>query len=103
MSHFAQIENGIVQRVIVAEQTYIDRQPGMWVQVSYNTRGGEHALGGKPLRKNYPGPGWTYDEQRDAFIAPQPEPVDGYGEWTLNEVTCLWEPPLGYVFPQPKG
>jgi hypothetical protein len=62
-----------------------------WKQTSYNTQGGVHTLGGTPLRKNYAGTGFTYDEARDAFIAPQP-----YPSWTLNEDTCRWEGPVAY-------
>ena len=101
MAHFAQIENGIVTQVIVAEADYIDTKPGMWVKCSYNTRGGVHLTGGEPLRKNYPGPGWTYDAIRDAFIPPQPADIDGYGPYILNEDTCLWAAPAGYVPPLP--
>tara|TARA_R100001510_G_scaffold6117_1_gene4858 strand:- start:472 stop:852 length:381 start_codon:yes stop_codon:yes gene_type:complete len=61
----------------------------VWKQTSYNTRGGEHILGGTPLRKNYAGVGFTYDQIRDAFIPPQP-----FSSWTLNETTCLWDPPI---------
>lgn len=85
MSHFAKIENGIVTQVIVAEQEFVDTQPGEWVQTSYNTYGGEHP-NGTPLRKNYAGIGFTYDSDRDAFIPPKPE-----GNFVLNEDTCLWE------------
>ena len=95
MAHFAKIEDGIVTSVIVAEQEYIDTKEGTWVQTSYNTRGGKHYApnswtedGGTPLRKNYAGIGYTYDEDRDAFIPPQP-----YPSWTLNETTCGWKPP----------
>ena len=31
------------------------------------------------------------DNEKDAFIAPQP-----YNSWTLNETTCLWEAPVNY-------
>jgi hypothetical protein len=89
MSHFAKVENGIVANVIVAEQDVIDT--GIfghgWVQTSYNTHGGQHPEG-RPLRKNYAGIGYAYDEQRDAFIPPQP-----YASWLLNEDTCLWDAP----------
>jgi hypothetical protein len=60
-------------------------------RTSYNTRGGQHANGGTPYRKNYAGIGYTYDEQRDAFISPKPFP-----SWVLNENTCLWDAPLPY-------
>jgi len=61
----------------------------IWKQTSYNTFGGVHQLGGTPLRKNYAGIGFTYDEDRDAFIPPKP-----YSSWVLNETTCLWESPI---------
>lgn len=97
MSHFAELGAGdIVLRVIVAEQDFIDTLPGTWLQCSYNTHGGVHSLGGTPLRMNYPGVGWTYDSGRDAFIPPQPPDIDGFGAWTLDESTCLWQPPAGY-------
>ena len=91
MSHFAKIEDGIVTTVIVAEQDFIDTQEGTWVQTSYNTYGGQHSQGGTPLRKNYAGINYVYDSTRDAFYTPQP-----YPSWTLNETTCIWEPPVAY-------
>jgi len=91
MSHFAKIEDGVVTQVIVAEQDFIDTQSGTWVQTSYNTHGGQHSQGGTPLRKNYAGINYIYDSTRDAFYTPQP-----YPSWTLNETTCLWEPPVAY-------
>lgn len=93
MAHFAKVLDGKVVQIIVAEpeffETFVDSSPGEWIQTSYNTHGGQHKLGGTPLRKNYAGIGYTYDRQRDAFIPPQP-----YASWTLNEETCLWEPPV---------
>ena len=92
MGHFAKIENGVVTQVIVAEQEIIDSGVfgNGWVQTSYNTYGGQHPQG-KPLRKNYAGIGFTYDEQKDAFIPPKP-----FQSWTLNEQTCLWDSPVPY-------
>jgi hypothetical protein len=60
----------------------------IWKQTSYNTHGGVHSTGGTPLRKNHAGIGYTYDEDRDAFIAPKL-----YASWILNEETCQWEAP----------
>lgn len=93
MAHFAKVENGIVTQVIVAEQEYIDtlEDSSKWIQTSYNTYGGIHKLGGTLLRKNYAGVGYTYDSERDAFIAPQPFP-----SWVLNEESCVWESPIPY-------
>lgn len=91
MAHFAQVENGVVTQVIVADQDviYSGAFGAGWVQTSYNTQGGQHRFGGAPFRKNYAGIGYTYDPQRDAFIPPQPFP-----SWTLDEDTCLWQAPV---------
>ena len=99
MAHFAKVNNGIVEQVIVAEpeffDTFVDSSPGEWIQTSYNTRGGVHyGVDGEPddgiaLRKNFAGVGFVYDATRDAFYEPQP-----YASWTLNEDTCFWEAPV---------
>ena len=104
MAHYAKVNNGIVEQVIVAEasffDSFVDTTPGEWIQTSYNTRGGKHYVPNsdwetestdqsKALRKNYAIVGGTYDKTRDAFYAPKP-----YASWTLNETTCLWEPPV---------
>jgi hypothetical protein len=69
-----------------------------WRQTSYNTRGGVHynSETGEPdnktaVRKNYAAAGYKYDSALDAFVPPQP-----YFSWTLNQDTCLWEPPIPY-------
>jgi hypothetical protein len=51
----------------------------VWKQTSYN----------RNFRKNYAGIGYTYDEDRDAFIPKKP-----FNSWILNENTCLWEAPI---------
>jgi len=93
MAHFAKVNQEIVEKVIVAEQDFIDNlidnSPGEYIQTSYNTFGGVHLNGGTPLRKNYAQVGGTYDATRDAFYAPQP-----YPSWTLNESTCQWVCPV---------
>jgi len=63
----------------------------IWKQTSYNTHAGVHSLGGTPLRKNHAGIGYTYDEDRDAFIPKKP-----FSSWILNEDTCRWEAPVAY-------
>jgi len=108
MAHFAKLgtENIVLQIVVLSNNAILDEdgkeseQIGMdflnnlyktndvWKQTSYNTFGGVHKLDGTPLRKNYAGIGYTYDETRDAFIVPKP-----YSSWTLNEDTCIWEAP----------
>ena len=92
MAHFAKVENGVVTQVIVIDQETLNTglwgDPAMWVQTSYNTKGGQHPEG-RPLRKNFAGIGYTYDAQRDAFIPPKP-----YNSWLLDEATCLWNAPV---------
>ena len=51
----------------------------IWKQTSYDGS----------IRKNFAGIGFTYDEDRDAFIAPKP-----YASWILNEETCQWDAPV---------
>ena len=101
MSHFAHVNSdGVVDRVIVAEQDFIDSgavgTPSEWVQTSYNTYAGEHTdpvtkikSKAKALRKNYAGIGYVYDKQRDAFIPPRPDE-----QHILDEETCLWVLPV---------
>ena len=95
MGHFAKVVDGKVTQVIVAEQeffdTFVDSSPGAWIQTSYNTKGGVHANGGTPLRGNYAGIGYTYDQANDVFYAPQP-----YASWVLNQTSWTWEAPTAY-------
>ena len=106
MSHFAKLdENNVVVFVTVGRQEddgkedeVNARTTDVYRQTSYNTRGGVHYTDGEPsedqtkaFRKNYAGIGFTYDDERDAFIPPQP-----YESWVLNEDTCLWDAPVPY-------
>lgn len=102
MAHYAKVNNGIVEQVIVAEtdffNDFVDNSPGEWIQTSYNTRGGVHYQPNtntpsedqsKALRKNYAGIGWNYNGI--GFYPPQP-----FNSWTLNSSTFLWDPPVSY-------
>ena len=82
--------NGVEQESIGID--FLTKLTGypIWKQTSYNTHGGVHNNGGTPLRKNHAGIGYTYDENRDAFIPPKPN----LPSWILNETTCLWEAPV---------
>jgi len=73
--------NGVEQEVNGVD--FLTKLTGwaIWKQTSYNNN----------IRKNHAGIGYTYDEDRDAFIAPKP-----YASWILNETTCLWEAPVAY-------
>ena len=92
MAHYAKVNNGIVEQIIVAEQdffdTFVNSSPGQWIQTSYNTHANQHPEG-RPLRGNYAGIGHTYDATNDVFYAPKP-----YSSWTLNEVTWTWDAPV---------
>ena len=90
MSHFAELdENNVVLRVLVGDNNmpnegydwFVENLGGRWVQTSYNGN----------IRKNFAGIGYTYDEERDAFIPPKP-----FESWTLNETTCRWQAPVPY-------
>lgn len=95
MAHYAFLDNdNIVTEVITGrneteivdgisdwEAYYGNLRNQRCVRTSYNGN----------IRKNYAGIGFTYDDDRDAFIPPQP-----YASWVLNEETCLWEAPVDY-------
>ncbi len=98
MAHFAKLnENNIVLEVHVVHNNELLDENGHeseakgilfltawsggyanWKKTSYNGT----------IRKNYAGVGYTYDAGRDAFIPPQLFP-----SWSLDEQTCLWNPP----------
>jgi hypothetical protein len=102
MAHYAFLDtNNIVTEVITGknegedntdwEVHYGNFRGQVCKRTSYNTSGGTHSSGGGPFRKNYAGIGYTYDEQRDAFIPQKP-----FTSFILNEETCLWEAPVPY-------
>ena len=85
--------NGVEQEAIGVQflRTLYNEPNTIWKQTSYNTNAGIHSLGGTPFRKNHAGIGFTYDENKNAFIAPKP-----YNSWILNEDTCIWKAPVAY-------
>lgn len=107
MAHWARLnKQNIVVEVLVGDnndpngdegyQWLLDNLGGTWVKTSYNSVAGKwrnpqtNQITDNPgFRKNYAGVGYTYDEQRDAFIPPKP-----YDSWILNEDTCRWDPPV---------
>ena len=109
MAHYVKVVDCTVVNGIVAEpeffDTFVDSSPGEWIKTSYNMLGGVYydPATGEPhadqagmiaadegrQRKNYAGLGYTYDRTRNAFIPPKP-----FASWTLNEDSCLWEPPV---------
>ena len=84
MSHWAELnEHNIVVRVLVGDnnepdegyQWLLDNLGGTWVKTSYNGK----------IRFNFAGIGFTYDENKDAFIAPKCHNVA-----ILDETICQW-------------
>jgi hypothetical protein len=83
MSHWAEInKKGLVVRVLVGDnnepdegEAFMNLLGGTWVKTSFNST----------IRKNFAGIGFTYDSERDAFIAPKPENSIGF-----DEETCRW-------------
>ena len=62
----------------------------MWIQTSYNTSGGQHNNGGTPLRGNYAGIGYTWDEDNNIFWPKSP-----YASWVKDTTTAQWKSPIG--------
>jgi len=106
MAHYALLNNAnIVQKVIVGiDETDTDTLPNefsSWEdfyadqqgypkckRTSYNTNNNAHSGDGTPFRGNYAGVGYTYDEDNDVFLKPQP-----YGSWVLDS-NLIWKPPI---------
>ena len=94
MAHYAFLdENNVVTEVITGideteliegldtETWYGNFRGKVCKRTSYNGN----------YRKNYAGAGYTYDEDRDAFISPKP-----FDSWVLDEETCVWGAPVAY-------
>ena len=62
----------------------------MWIQTSCNTQGGTHKLGGTPLRGNYAGIGYTWDEDDQIFWPKKP-----YASWVKHNASASWKSPIG--------
>jgi hypothetical protein len=99
MEHYAFLdENNIVTEVIPGknegedgvdwEQFYGDVRGQVCKRTSYATIGNVHTNGGIPFRGNCAGIGYTYREDIDAFVPPQP-----YASWTLD-ANVIWQPPI---------
>jgi hypothetical protein len=89
MAHWAEIdENNIVLRVTVGDnndpngdegyQWLLDNLGGRWIKTSYNNN----------IRKQFASIGYSYDQENDVFIIPQP-----FASWILND-TFDWVPPI---------
>ena len=62
----------------------------MWIQTSYNTRNNQHSDGGTPLRGNYAGIGYEWDEDNQIFWPKKP-----YPSWVKDTSDAQWHSPIG--------
>ena len=99
MAHYAKLNNGKVEQVIVVHNNELlvdgveveskgaefctNLFGGTWIQTSFNNR----------IRKQFAGVGYSYDSTADVFIAPKP-----FASWTLDS-NHDWQPPT----PKPDG
>ena len=111
MAHFAKIGiNGKILQVVTVDnndlmdsnnvedervgQQYLQLHSNwpaeLWIQTSYNTLNNQHSLGGTPLRGNYAGIGYTWDEENNIFWPPKL-----YPSWVKNTTTATWKSPVG--------
>ena len=98
MAHFAKIglNNKVIQVSSIHDSQLLDSNnvssENLGIDFLTNLTGWaiwKQTFKDRSLRKNYAGIGYTYDEDRDAFIAPKP-----FNSWILNETTCNWEAPV---------
>lgn len=93
MGYYAQVIDGMVVDVTVASEEFIRTFPGKndgrWIETQYGTFAGVNIYGEVPLRINYAGSGYSYSDELDAFIPPNPFP-----SWILDETTCQWHAPI---------
>lgn len=92
MAHYAFLDkDNIVTEVIVGidESELIEgKNPEKWYEEFRGQRCVRTSYNGN-IRARFAGIGYTYDEQRDVFIAPRPFP-----SWVLNDETTIWEAPV---------
>lgn len=94
MAHYAFLDkNNIVTEVIVGIdefQLIENMEPEIWY-AEYRGQTCKRTSYNGTIRKNFAGIGFTYDAERDAFIAPKP-----FDSWVLDEDTCQWTSPIPY-------
>jgi len=90
VAHYAFLDNNnIVTEIIVGidETELIEGlSPEIWYANFKGQRCKRTSYNGN-IRKNYAGIGFTYDDSRDAFIAPK---ANCHNEEVLDEATCRW-------------
>jgi hypothetical protein len=93
MAHYAFLDNNNVVTEVITGIDETETIEGLDTETWYGNFRGQvckRTSYNANIRKNYAGIGYTYDEDKDAFIAPEPIPVEGT-TWWLNPDTCRWE------------
>jgi hypothetical protein len=111
MAHFAKLgSNGKVIQVLTLDnkdmlnadgvedesvgQQYLEQHNNwpaqMWIQTSYNTSSNQHKEGGTPLRGNYAGVGYIWDEDNNMFFSKKP-----FASWVKDTSDAQWHSPIG--------
>jgi hypothetical protein len=92
MKYFAELNtSNIVIRVCPFDDSVQNEEQAFKITpLTNNHRWIETFIDGSQ-RKNYAGPDWTYDKNKDAFVEPKP-----FNSWILNEDTCRWKSPVPY-------
>ena len=94
MAHYAFLDNNNVVTEVITGIDETELIEGLDPETWYGNFRGQvckRTSYNRNIRKNYAGIGYTYDEARDAFIAPKP-----YASWVLDEETCVWNSPVPY-------
>jgi hypothetical protein len=94
MAHYAFLDNNNIVTEVITGIDETELIEGLDTETWYGNFRGQvckrTSYNGK-IRKNYAGLGYTYDPERDAFIAPKP-----FDSWLLDEETCKWTSPVPY-------
>jgi hypothetical protein len=95
MAYFVKLGVGniIEKSVVISDEIAITEQAGVdFLNNLYGSRDTwKQTFTDGSERKNFAGIGYSYNQDKDAFIPPQP-----YSSWILNEDTCIWEAPKEY-------
>ena len=90
MAHYAFLDNNNIVTEVIVGIDETDLIEGLNPETWYaNFRGQrcKRTSYNRNIRKNYAAIGYSYDDSRDAFIAPKPNCHD---EVVLDEATCRW-------------
>ena len=88
MAHYAFLDNNNIVTEVITGIDETELIEGLDPEVWYGNFRGQvckRTSYNRNIRKNYAAIGYTYDADRDAFIAPKPDNATGF-----DEVKCQW-------------